>query len=304
MNTFEYNFEKLNKALSENSIATEKALCEYFFAKSDKGSLRTIKNAQEYSLLGAGKRIRPFLVNEVSSVLGGNLEASMPFAIAVEMIHTYSLIHDDLPCMDDDDMRRGKPSNHKVFGEAQAVLAGDALLTNAFAAASANPSLSPKSTVEAIMMISDAAGDLGMIGGQIIDIEGEGRELSFDELLELHTLKTGKMIELSAALGCISAGFGRDTREFYHICEYSKKIGLVFQIIDDILDVVGDEKVVGKTLSSDKENQKTTFLTFFSLNEAKEYAKKLTEEAIAELESIDNSDALKTLAYYLLNRTK
>lgn len=299
-----YDIDNLNEALKNNSLATEEALCSFFEDKSERGCLKLIKDAQTYSLIGGGKRIRPFLTNEVCRMLGGNAEASMPFAVAVEMVHTYSLIHDDLPCMDDDDMRRGKPTNHKVFGEAQAVLAGDALLTNAFLAASSNTYLSAQTVLNAIRMIADAAGDAGMIGGQIIDIEGENKSLSFDELLELHSLKTGKMIELSAALGCIAAGYDENSMEYNAVCSYARKIGLVFQIIDDILDVQGDEETLGKTVCSDAENRKVTFLSFFDIDGAKEYAAKISGEAVDDISNIENADTLKTLAAYLLNRTK
>ncbi len=292
----------VKEALKLNSVATEKALETFFNKKSNDGSLATIKEAQIYSLLGGGKRIRPFLVNEVCRMLGGSLEASMPFAIAVEMIHTYSLIHDDLPCMDDDDMRRGKPTNHKVFGEANAVLAGDALLTNAFLAATENYFVEPKALVKAISLISEHAGDAGMIGGQVTDIEGERRALSFEELLMLHSLKTGKMIELSACLGALSAGHGEETAEYQKVARYARNIGLAFQVIDDILDVLGDEETVGKTLSSDRENGKTTFLSFFSIEEAKAYAQRLTDDAIGDISDIKGSDMLVELAKFLMDR--
>jgi len=222
----------------------------------------------------------------------------------VEMIHTYSLIHDDLPCMDNDDMRRGKPTNHKVYGEANALLAGDALLTNAFLAAASNEFVSAERITLAIAEISRAAGDEGMIGGQIIDLAGEGRKLDFEELLKLHSLKTGRMIELSARLGCIAAGFENDSEESRRVCSYARKIGLAFQVIDDVLDVVGDETVVGKTLSSDAQNQKTTFISFFDVDNAVRYALELTQEAIKEIESIPNSKTLQELAKYLVSRNK
>ena len=304
MNSFEYDHNMISASLKLNSARTEAALNDFFEKKSTKGSLETIKNAQWYSLLGGGKRIRPYLVNQVCTALGGELEASMPFAIAVEMIHTYSLIHDDLPCMDDDSMRRGRPTNHKVFGEAAAVLAGDALLTNAFLAVASNVKVSPEILAQAITLISNAAGDEGMIGGQIIDMEGETKTLSFEELLTLHALKTGKMIELSAALGALAAGYTGESREFATVCSYARKIGLAFQVIDDLLDVIGDERTVGKTLSSDAENQKTTFLTFFNINEAKAYADRLTKEAIEEISELENSEELQALAAYLADRKK
>jgi geranylgeranyl diphosphate synthase type II len=253
-------------------------------------------------LLGGGKRIRPFLVNEVARVLGASLEASMPFAMAVEMVHTYSLIHDDLPCMDDDDFRRGKPSNHKVYGEAYAMLAGDALLTNAFLAAASNQKLSATSLKDAVIALANAAGDEGMIGGQVTDLEGEEKELTFEELLRLHSLKTGKMIEVSALLGCIAAGYSAETKEARAVCAYARNIGLAFQAIDDLLDLIGDEAVVGKTLSSDAENQKTTFLSFYGIDGVKDYAKRLTEDAISEISEIEGSERLCELATYLLER--
>ncbi len=296
------SFEKIKAALAENSLATEAALENFFGDKDNSGSLEIIISAEKYSLLGGGKRIRPFLVNEVARMLGASCELSMPFAIAVEMVHTYSLIHDDLPCMDDDDFRRGKPSNHKVFGEAYAMLAGDALLTNAFLAAASNSSVEPSSLREAISAIADAAGDEGMIGGQVTDLEGEEKELTFDELLRLHSLKTGKMIELSALLGCIAAGYSRDSKEARAVCAYARNIGLAFQAIDDLLDRVGDEAVVGKTLSSDADNQKTTFLSFYDIEGVRNYARRLTEDAISEISVIEGSELLCELALYLLER--
>ena len=296
------SFENIKIALAENSLVTEAALEEFFKGKNSSGSLEIIISAEKYSLLGGGKRIRPFLVNEVARVLGASLEASMPFAMAVEMIHTYSLIHDDLPCMDNDDFRRGKPSNHKVYGEAYAMLAGDALLTNAFLAAASNKNVDASYISKAIAAISDAAGDEGMIGGQVTDLEGEAKDLSFDELLTLHSLKTGKMIELSALLGCIAAGYSAETKEARAVCAYARNIGLAFQAIDDLLDRIGDEAVVGKTLSSDAENQKTTFLSFFDIDGVRDYAKRLTEDAVNEISNIEGTELLIELAMYLLER--
>ena len=297
-------FEALELRLQKNSDAIESAFVEYFEKKNIDKAVAPFLATEKYSLLGGGKRIRPFLVNEVCAMLGGDVNASMPFAMAVEMIHTYSLIHDDLPCMDDDDMRRGKPSNHKVFGEAYALLAGDALLTNAFAVASSNKYTDARATARAVELIAEAAGDAGMIGGQFIDLEGEHRRLSLDELLVLHNHKTGKMIELSAILGCLAAGYGEDTEEFTKVRAYAQRIGLAFQVIDDILDVEGDEATVGKTLKSDAENQKTTFLTFFDIEKAKRYAQSLTTEAKIAIAKIDKDETLCALAEYLVMREK
>lgn len=298
------SFDSLELRLRENSDAIEKAFADYFENKDIEKGAAPFLATEKYSLLGGGKRIRPFLANEICSMLGGALNASMPFAMAVEMIHTYSLIHDDLPCMDDDDMRRGKPSNHKVFGEAYALLAGDALLTNAFAVAASNKYVEPSIKARAIELIAEAAGDAGMIGGQFVDLEGEMRRLSLEELLMLHNLKTGKMIELSAVLGCLAAGYGEETSELECVRKYAQRIGLAFQVVDDILDVEGDEATVGKSLKSDAENQKTTFLTFFDVNMAKRYAQSLTEEAKIEISKINGSEMLCALADYLLTREK
>ena len=297
-------FETLELKLRENSDALEGAFIEYFENKEIDKAISPFLATEKYSLLGGGKRVRPFLTNEICVMLGGDMRASMPFAMAVEMIHTYSLIHDDLPCMDDDDMRRGKPSNHKVFGEAYALLAGDALLTNAFALAASNKYTDAKVTARAVELIAAAAGDAGMIGGQFIDLEGEMRCLSLDELLVLHNHKTGKMIELSAVLGCLAAGYGENTNEFEAVQKYAQRIGLAFQVVDDILDVEGDEQTVGKTLKSDAENQKTTFLSFFDVNRAKRYAQSLTQEAKIEISKIGKSETLCALAEYLLTREK
>ena len=298
------SFEALELKLQKNSDALESAFAEYFENKEIDKVVLPFLATEKYSLLGGGKRIRPFLTNEICTVLGGDVRASMPFAMAVEMRHTYSLIHDDLPCMDDDDMRRGKPSNHKVFGEAYALLAGDALLTNAFAVAASNKYTEAKVTARAVELIAAAAGDAGMIGGQFIDLEGEMRRLSLDELLMLHNLKTGQMIELSAILGCLAAGYGEDTKEFGYVKNYARRIGLAFQVIDDILDVEGDEALVGKTLKSDAENQKTTFLSFFDIDKAKRYAQSLTDEAKIEISNISQTETLCELAQYLVTREK
>jgi geranylgeranyl diphosphate synthase type II len=298
------SFEALELKLQKNSDILESAFVDYFENKNIEKGVAPFLATEKYSLLGGGKRIRPFLANEVCSMLGGDINASMPFAMAVEMIHTYSLIHDDLPCMDDDDMRRGKPSNHKVFGEAYALLAGDALLTNAFAVAASNKYTDARATARAVELIAEAAGDAGMIGGQFIDLEGEMRRLSLEELLMLHSHKTGKMIELSAVLGCLAAGYGEESNEFKCVRTYAQKIGLAFQVVDDILDVEGDEATVGKTLKSDAENQKTTFLSFFDIEKAKRYAQSLTQEAKIEISKIDNSETLCALAEYLVTRNK
>ena len=292
----------VGKRIRENAELVEAALEKYFdYTDADYGQ---VIEAQKYSLLGGGKRIRPFLTNEVCRMLGGSLEASMPLACAVEMIHTYSLIHDDLPCMDDDDMRRGKPSNHKVYGYAGALLAGDALLTRAFGVIASADALSAEQRVRAVATLAGAAGDCGMIGGQVIDLDGESRELSFEKLLKLHAHKTGALIRCAAVLGCIAAGFEPDTPEACAIATYADKIGLAFQVVDDILDATSSEEELGKSVGSDADNNKTTFMTFYSVDCAREYAARLTNEAIEAVKPLASSDVLCGLAVELLERKK
>ena len=290
----------LKSALSENSERVERAL-ESFCSETD-ADFGIVMDAERYSLLGGGKRIRPFLVNEFCRALGGDIEASMPLACALEMIHTYSLIHDDLPCMDDDDMRRGKPSNHKKFGYANALLAGDALLTRAFEVAASAEKLLPSARLEAVSLIARAAGDRGMIGGQVIDLDSENKSISFEKLLKLHSLKTGALIVCAARLGCIAAGFGEQSVEAQSAQKYAERIGVAFQAVDDMLDITANAETLGKNIGSDKDNGKTTFLTFLDLNETENYARHLTDEAKLSLKNIPDSKLLTELADYLLER--
>ncbi|MBQ8332023.1 MAG: polyprenyl synthetase family protein [Clostridia bacterium] len=291
----------LREKISANAEVTEAALREACPVADE--DLQSLFDAETYSLLGGGKRIRPFLVNAFCEALGGDTRVSMPFACALEMIHTYSLIHDDLPCMDDDDMRRGKPSNHKVFGYATALLAGDALLTRAFLTASSNPYADRGIRSDAVRLIAEAAGDCGMIGGQIIDLAGENETLAFDKLLRLHTLKTGALIRCAARLGCLAAGYAEGTAETEAATVYAEKIGLAFQVIDDILDAVGSEEELGKSVGGDADHHKTTFLTYFDVEGARKYAEELTADAIRSIASWERSETLETLAIYLLERT-
>lgn len=233
-------------------------------------------------------------------MLGGKVEAALPFACAIEMIHTYSLIHDDLPCMDDDDMRRGKPTNHKVYGEATATLAGDGLLTGAFELLCA-ADLSSDAVRAAVRVLAEAAGADGMVGGQVMDLAAENTEISFDTLVKLHTLKTGAMITAAVRLGLIAAGVTDETAQNAMIT-YAHHIGLAFQIVDDVLDALGDENTLGKPIGSDAAQGKVTFLHFLTPEEAMEYAERLTESAEQLLASYENSETLRALARYLLER--
>ena len=270
----------------------------------DGGNASQLYDAIKYSLLSGGKRVRASLCIETCRMLGGDVEAALPFACAVEMIHTYSLIHDDLPCMDNDDLRRGKPTNHKVYGEAYATLAGDGLLTDAFAVCAMNPHVTGDCAAAAVALLSGAAGSYGMIKGQVMDIYGESHSLSEKELVELHMGKTGAMICVSAQLGALAAGYAPNSEMTEKLTAFAQMIGLAFQVVDDILDVTSTDEELGKSIGSDKEKNKTTFLSFFTVDEAKAYAKRLTDDAIAQIEGIDGSERLVSLARFLCERTK
>ena len=293
--------DELKARLSRNAERTERAL-EALAALTDE-DLQILFDAESYSLLDGGKRIRPFLVHEFCLALGGDVDVATPFACAIEMIHTYSLIHDDLPCMDDDDLRRGKPTNHKKFGYATALLAGDALLTKAFLVASSNPHADDRQRAEAVRLVAQAAGDCGMIGGQIMDLNGETQQLPLEKLLRLHGMKTGALIECSALLGCLAAGFSPDSEEARAASVYARNVGLAFQVIDDILDSTATAEELGKSVGGDAERHKTTFLTYFDVSGAKRYAEELTERAVEAIASWERGDTLRGLARYLLERT-
>lgn len=262
-----------------------------------------IFDAVKYSAESGGKRIRPTLTLEFCRMVGGRDEDALVLAAALEMIHTYSLIHDDLPCMDDDDLRRGKPTNHKVFGEDVATLAGDALLTYAFEHI-VSSHLSDNVKLKAVKLLSYNAGMYGMIGGQIMDMQGEKTPLTKDELYKMNRLKTGCLIKCACAFGLLAASNTvQVNEEMYTDAEkYADGIGVAFQITDDILDVIGDEKLLGKPIGSDAESGKTTFTTVYTVQEASQIAEGLTSDAIAAIEKYDNSDSLTELAKYLLSR--
>ena len=298
----EYNKKIAEDVLKECAAIMSDEL-EKVYPEND-GIAKVIYEAERYSLLSSGKRVRAALTIESCKMLGGKVEAALPFASAIEMVHTYSLIHDDLPCMDDDDLRRGRPTNHKVFGEAYAVLAGDGLLTDAFGICAMNPHVTGDCAATAVAILSGAAGSRGMIKGQVIDIYGESHILSESELVELHMGKTGAMICASVQLGCLAAGYAPNHETTQRLTEFAQKIGLVFQIVDDVLDVTSTNEELGKNIGSDKEKNKTTFLSFFSVDEARRYARALTQEAIECLDGIEESDRLKCLALYLCDRTK
>ena len=232
---------------------------------------KVVYDAMEYSLLAGGKRIRPILTLATSEMLGGNLENAIPSAVAVECIHTYSLVHDDLPCMDNDDLRRGMATCHKKFGEATALLAGDGLLTFAFehiSDFSKYKDSSPETVLRIINEVARAAGCLGMIGGQVVDLESEGKgDVDEKTLTYMHNRKTGALIKVSVVSGAIAAGATDEQIEA--LVKFADNIGLAFQVQDDILDFTGDEKTLGKPIGSDKENKKTTYVTLLGVEKAK-----------------------------------
>ncbi len=254
--------------------------------------------AMAYSLEAGGKRLRPMLALEFCRLAGGEPEKAMPFACAVEMIHTYSLIHDDLPCMDNDDMRRGKPSCHKAFGEATALLAGDALLTKAFEMLS-KAELPPERIVKAAAILSRCAGIDGMIGGQAVDLLNEAQAPDFDILELTCRLKTAALLQAACLLGTAAAGNDQMTDKAR---EYGLNLGLAFQIVDDILDVTGDSALLGKPVGSDAENGKTTFVTLCGLEKARELAEKYSRGAVEVLAQIPGSEDLSRLTEQLLLR--
>ena len=259
-------------------------------------------DAMQYSLLAGGKRLRPVLLLESCRMCGGEVDKAIPFACAVEMIHTYSLIHDDLPCMDNDDLRRGKPTNHKVYGEATAVLAGDGLLTAAFESMLEAQGLPQDRVLAAAACLAQAAGGRGMVGGQALDMAGEGHALSLSEVEELQRLKTGALICAAAEMGCILAGGDEEARKA--VRKYARKLGLAFQIRDDILDVEGDAAVLGKPVGSDARSEKTTFVTLKGVAACQEQVETLTREAQTALEAMEGRGFLCWLAQSLVARNK
>lgn len=258
-------------------------------------------NASRYSLLLGGKRVRPALVLEFCRLCGGNTDAALDFAVALEMIHTYSLIHDDLPCMDNDDMRRGKPSCHKAFGEDIALLAGDTLLTNAFSVIAAS-SATAEQRIKAVELLSGYAGVHGMIGGQVLDLSFEKNTPTAEELAEMYSLKTAALLICAASLGFVAADKG-STLDLKAAKEYGYNLGLAFQIIDDILDCTADEALLGKPVGSDLKNQKTTFVSLYGIEKARLVAAEMTDKALLVLSELEgDTSTLKELTEYLLKR--
>lgn len=290
---------EFNNILNNNIRLVERALI-YNLPEANDGQAEVV-NAMKYSLSNGGKRIRPVLALEFANACGADRNDCLSLACAVEYIHTYSLIHDDLPCMDDDDLRRGKASCHKRYDEATALLAGDALLTHAFEIIG-NSDLSDEKKSTAITLLAQNAGVSGMIGGQVIDLIIEDGNPTIKELLTVYKMKTGALISAACLLGCICAG-ASDT-QMAAASSFAYSLGVAFQIQDDILDIIGDEKELGKPIGSDAENNKTTYAAIKGIEKAKEDVKKLTESAISQLKCFENTEFLQQLAISLINRNK
>ncbi len=281
----------MTDVMTEHAEIFEKAVMS--FVPEASNEYKIIEDAMKYSLREGGKRVRPVLVLEFCRICGGEPLAALPFAAAVEFIHTYSLIHDDLPCMDNDDFRRGKPSSHIKFGQANALLAGDALLTHAFSCI-ASSSLSSKQRADAVLTLAEFAGVNGMIGGQIVDLQGENKSLGLSELFVMDKLKTAALIKASCTLGCIAADRYDNIEP---AVRFAESLGLAFQIIDDILDFLEGEE------NSDIVSGKSTYVSLLGLEKAKETADDYTKAALSALDAIDgDTDAIKAYAVKLFNR--
>ena len=292
--------QAVEEILSLSAKTVERELEKWL---SDKYSGNTIlADAMRYAVLGGGKRIRAFLVLQFCRLAGGREEAALPFAAAIEMVHAYSLVHDDLPCMDNDDMRRGKPSCHKAFGEANALLAGDTLLTQAFEVIASNTEVSALAALNASRILAQGAGALGMCGGQYYDLSESCA--SVEELRRLQRMKTGALIRAAVLLGCYAASEDPDPALLRAAEIYADNIGFAFQIVDDILDVISTEEELGKPIGSDAKNDKKTVLSYRSMEEARTLAQTVTDSAVQAVSVFDGSEVLCDLARFLLNRKK
>lgn len=277
--------------------AVEDFLSGLFREEKPYGSLY---DAMRYSVLAGGKRVRPVLTLAFCEALCGEWRKALPFACALELVHTYSLIHDDLPCMDNDDFRRGKPTCHKVYGETLAVLAGDALQSEAFQLLASAPELTAQQRLSAVAVLSAACGGDGMVAGQVLDIEGNST--TEEEIAALHRLKTGAMICAAAELGCIAADGDHTTRA--KAAAYARHIGLAFQVRDDMLDVIADEAEFGKPVGSDQDEGKVTFVDLLGLDGCATIVARETASAQQALDGLGDTEFLVTLARWLADRRK
>ena len=289
----------LQEYLQSSSEIVEKDLKEYFAQDLPSPQLR---ESMTYSLFAGGKRVRPALAFAACEAVGGDRENAIPVASSLEMIHTYSLIHDDLPAMDNDDLRRGKPTNHKVYGDAVAILAGDGLLTEAFRRLSAPAwRISDSQKIEIVATIAEGAGALGMVAGQALDLHFEGADVKDDTLRKIHTNKTGQLLRASVLAGGIAGGANEEQKQLLN--EYGKNIGLAFQIADDLLDVTASTSDLGKATGKDRNKQKVTFPSLIGVEKSREEAAHLLEKAIVSLQAFDNcGETLRGLARFIIER--
>lgn len=291
----------LKQYLEARRLMVEEAL-EVALPQQDGPETRVVE-AMRYSLFAGGKRLRPILCLAASEAVGGDLKAAMPAGCALEMIHTYSLIHDDLPAMDDDDLRRGKPTNHKVFGEAIAILAGDGLLTEAFVLLSDYNSLLPERAVQVIGVIAEAASYRGMVGGQVVDILSQNKRADLETVQQMHSRKTAALIAAATESGAL-AGKGSEA-QVAALARYGRAIGLAFQIADDILDIEGDTELLGKTTGADEARGKVTYPAAVGLERSRQAANEMVNDALAALEEFDDrANPLRSLANYIITRKK
>lgn len=270
------------------------------FADAKDKPYRRLQEAMRYSLLAGGKRVRPVMTLAFCDMLGGQWRAALPFACALELVHTYSLIHDDLPCMDDDDLRRGRPTCHKVYGETMAVLAGDALQGEAFGLIAAAPAMTAQQRIDAVAVLSAACGGGGMVAGQVLDVDHLAQGET--DLRLLHRLKTGAMLQAAAELGCVAAGADDGLRQ--RARDYGCHIGLAFQVRDDVLDVVADQGELGKPIGSDRAEGKRTFVDLLGLEACQALVAEETAKAKAALADLPDSGFLLNLADHLAERRK
>lgn len=289
----------MKEQLKKYTDIVDKQLDKYLALKDNPQGI--IYEAMRYSVFAGGKRLRPVLMLLTCEMCGGDINEVLPFACALEMIHTYSLIHDDLPAMDNDDLRRGKPTSHKQFGEATAILAGDALLNKAFEVVSQYSGNNSDRAIKAINILAVSSGTEGMIGGQIVDMQSEGRKITLDELRYLHLNKTGAIIRSACKIGAVMSG--ADSVKIKAVDEFSKNLGIAFQIQDDILDVTGTEAELGKPIGSDAEEGKNTYVSLLGLQKSKDMSEEYSKKAKQALDIFgEKANTLKELTDYLTDR--
>ena len=293
----------INKEIAEHTTQVEAIITKYLPKES--GYQKTVMEAMNYSFLAGGKRLRPMLMQETYRLFGGSPDIFEPFMAAIEMIHTYSLIHDDLPAMDNDDYRRGRKTTHVVYGEAMGILAGDALLNFAFETACKGlmQDVGNPAVARAVQILAQKAGIYGMLGGQVVDVESEGQPLEREKLDFIYDLKTGALIEASMLIGAVLAGASEKEQQV--ILQVAKDVGLAFQIQDDILDVTSDMETLGKPIGSDEKNHKTTYVTIRGLAQAQKDVEKISERALEGVASLSEENVfLNELIRYLIHRKK